>query len=236
MIPEIMVQVNAGSEKSFPGTRVQSFGNEFTFDEILSDENVFIQAVVAGRCAQLSTFEIKSGNQTIGRINTPQVYYGTNNIYANPGSLSTSFKSPNDNLTLSVNYLNTSVVSEGWLDYVQASAFTNLKYFNKPLLISHPDQVNFYSTGFNVLSSTVYQDLWNVTDPLNISGIKTDQIIPGGFNFQVLNNQARGRYVYFDRNDINLPNPKFIAKLENQNLHGLETADMLVVYHKNFKD
>ncbi|MBL0259489.1 MAG: type IX secretion system sortase PorU [Saprospiraceae bacterium] len=218
------------------GTRVQSFGNEFTFDEILSDENVFIQAVVAGRCAQLSTFEIKSGNQTIGRINTPQVYYGTNNIYANPGSLSTSFKSPNDNLTLSVNYLNTSVVSEGWLDYVQASAFTNLKYFNKPLLISHPDQVNFYSTGFNVLSSTVYQDLWNVTDPLNISGIKTDQIIPGGFNFQVLNNQARGRYVYFDRNDINLPNPKFIAKLENQNLHGLETADMLVVYHKNFKD
>ena len=86
-------------------------------------------------------------------------------------------------------------------------------------------------TIFNIPTETEY--VFNVTDPLNVKQI----IIP-------TNLDMFGFGAYLDtlteyvcvRNSSLLLTPSFIEQIPNQNLHGYNQADLIIVSHPSFLD
>jgi hypothetical protein len=75
--------------------------------------------------------------------------------------------------------------------------------------------------------------IWDVTDPLNISKIQTETI-DGKLTFVASNNELM-RYIALDPTTSSaFESPVIVGDVQNQNLHALTPVDMVILTHPNF--
>lgn len=75
--------------------------------------------------------------------------------------------------------------------------------------------------------------IWDVTNPLNI--VRMNHSVTDGVAGWVNDYYGRRSYAAWDENAL-FPTPKVAAVVKNQNLHGEQTPDMVIITHPSLKD
>jgi hypothetical protein len=128
----------------------------------------------------------------------------------------------------------TSTSSVGYLNYIEVNARRQLIMTGSVMPFQNVDNLGMASYNRYQLSNTNSNvQIWDVTDPLNISKIQTETI-DGKLTFVASNNELM-RYIALDPTTSSaFESPVIVGDVQNQNLHALTPVDMVILTHPNF--
>ncbi len=208
------------------------YTNQFDFSNTLLDKPIAMKALFAGR----------SNNTTKVKFNIGDIELSKNMNATNVGEVSDTYAikaifdediSPNVLNSVEVEYIkNNDSEAKGWIDYLELSTEDKLVYENKPLMIRQKSMYNHGSTGFRIESNKDDLIIWDVTNTaqcINHGYLSQNNVVSFGSNN---NNQLR-EYIVFDPNN-QYSQPSFVSSVNNQNLHGIDRLDYLIVSYKDF--
>ena len=224
----------------------QGSGNQWFWDkfEVLRDKNynfsfpnvipgqAKLNMVFAGRSENPSFYNVTIAGQNftsqeVRRVNTGDI----ETQHARNVRLNTDFNISEDNNTLQFSYPANGASSTGWLDYIELNARRSLQLVNGELIFRDLESIGQGSTTFNL--SNVNDDVvvWDVT---RIE--ETREITPNrsgqNLSFGAVTDELK-TFIAFDKNNVNRE-VEFVSPVENQNIHGIESTDMVIIYHKDF--
>ena len=173
-----------------------------------------------------SRFDVTINNQPIQQVNVPPVGGGLYDLVGQEAQAVSNGTVAQSGLSVNYNYIPGSFNSQGWLNWFEIFCRRNLS-------MNGIDQVLFRdwtSVGNNIgefvlSNANSNTQVWDVTDPLNPVKMQTAL---QGTDLKFINSCARlMEYVAF--NSSNFLQPVAIGKINNQDLHGLQPADYVVV-------
>ncbi len=137
-------------------------------------------------------------------------------VFGSETSTRKEFEVTGDKLQLGITHSSSATIHEARLDYISINYPRQLKLRNGYL------QFWLNQSSFALSSATSSTHVWDVTDPLNITALSasSDSKYTNDFTGQ-------RSYVAWDEN-ATLPSPKFVANVANQDLHAMETPDMVI--------
>ncbi|MDE6308817.1 MAG: hypothetical protein K2L81_01345, partial [Muribaculaceae bacterium] len=136
-------------------------------------------------------------------------------IFGSETTTRKEFDLSGDKLQLGIAHSSSATIHEARLDYIAINYPRQLKLRNGYL------QFWLNQSSFSLSSTTASTRVWDVTDPLNITGLT-------GRNAKYTNEYTGQRsYVAWDDN-ATLPSPKFVSNVNNQDLHSLPTPEMVI--------
>jgi hypothetical protein len=215
----------------FDATLTRDF--TFNFPDLVLTEPARLKSYVAARSTVNSTFSVSAGSgqltQQVNRI-FPANYNGA---FAN-FSVDSMWFNPNQTgqVKVTMTYNRPAAGSRGWLNFVSVNVTRQLR-FNGPQMAFRnvnaigPDNIAQY----NLNNATNQVVIWDVTDIFNIKAQQTS-LSGNTLQFRQLAGSLR-EYVAFDGTSFKRPKKK--GRIENQNLHGMQPADMVIVVPENFK-
>lgn len=207
---------------------------EFNFPNINSANRVTFRTVLVGRSfvntLNYSITEINSGNSsTTGLISTiPNSSYSP---YAREVYHTFDFSPTNSNLNFSLTLNKGSDPdAEGWVDYIEVIANRNLTMTSSQMSFSSLASVGTGSISRFVISSAQdIDEIWEITNPSEVSSISLTGTITKEFTLQT---ETLRKFVALVGSNFN--SPIFSKKVENQNLHSLGYADLIIIANKEF--
>ena len=128
--------------------------------------------------------------------------------------------------SIEVEYVKSSSPDEGWLDYIQLEYRKRITNKYEQIRISDSKSLTFSTSSLLVPSGIT---VWDVTNLNNTSIItpQSDKII-------YTSNAELKTFYYADATNYLVP--VAIGEIGNQNLHGIQNADFVIVYHPDFVD
>lgn len=193
---------------------------------LVSDTVEFMSSFASNGSEGGSTFAVKSNSQSLISTSLPT----TANDYGRK-EISFSLKNPSSNipLTIEVNRSNASILT--YLDKIELNARVNLvfggpQYAFRDYLSVGSGNISRVSVS-NMLGSYFVWDITDRSEPKIIEG----DLQSGVFSFNIHTDSLR-EFIVSDNNSFFAP--IFVKRVENQNLHGLSTADLLIVTHPDF--
>jgi len=134
-------------------------------------------------------------------------------------------------LTLKIGLSST---NKAWLDYATAISTTTLDMNNQSQLMFR--QVETYnqegSAAYNLKNCRSDIVIWNVTNPLKPQKVNSQQ--QGSIVSFADENESGSEYVAFSSSSSSLPQPFYVGKVSNQNLHSQQPVDHIIVTHPDF--
>ena len=138
-------------------------------------------------------------------------------------------------LTMNLNGL---AYARGFLDYIRLYTRRRLNMSSSQLFFRDTQSVGEgVTTRFQISGSSSNTHVWDISDMQNIRRMETSQS-GGVLSFSATTGTLR-EFVAFDVASGNLLKPVFPEKnkrTDNQNLHGIENVDMVIVTHPDFLD
>ncbi|MBP6827856.1 MAG: type IX secretion system sortase PorU, partial [Saprospiraceae bacterium] len=235
------VSAQGSGKKWFGDYFSQTRKKDYTFDfpHLVPGGSARVRMEFAGRCGcGTSGSNVRltaDGTGFTGNIGSVTV---SNNeaSYAALGVVRGNFQTAaTDQISVNVEYFNTSQESEGWLDYIEINARRQLTMtgqsmeFRDKLTLTEPATLFRLSgvTGTNLL----VWDITNAQKPLLQQKTQNGGTVEfGASTLGVLRN-----FIAFYDN-ATFPKPeKAAGKIAAQNLHGIENVHMAIVYHPDFE-
>lgn len=221
--------------------REQTFRNLFMFAGLIPTEPAQVEAVMGVRTNRSSTFQLVIGPETLtSSLSGTVPLDGTDAEITNPvvrdASIRTSanLAAEQVDVTLKFPFPAGATVSEGWLDYIQITARCALTWPGSgQLAFRDTRSLNQASTSFRLGNASADVWVWDVSDPLRPIRQLTESSA-STLSFGVETTSLR-EFIAFKPTD-NLLQPEAIGKRAPQNLHGITSAEMLIIYHPDFRD
>ncbi|HRK80842.1 MAG TPA: type IX secretion system sortase PorU [Saprospiraceae bacterium] len=223
--------------EKFKNQREKAYNRLFSMPN-LTGEAVRLEAEMALRAGRSSRFEIEIGGQTFQSNSVGSVILsGVNdNIteYARIARLQVNpvLSGGDINLTLRYPYPGGAAdESEGWLDWIQINA--------RRALTMSSSQMHFRSLAALTQASATYQidgassriRVWDISDPLRPK-VQAANLNGAQLSFSAAG-QALRQFIAFDA-ESGFLTPEAVGKIGNQNYHGLDHIDMVILYHPDF--
>tara|TARA_R110002096_G_scaffold86626_1_gene199123 strand:+ start:41161 stop:44607 length:3447 start_codon:yes stop_codon:yes gene_type:complete len=211
----------------------------FNFPDLDKSQEVKVRVSAVARASTSNTsMKVRIGSLPIDTLNFTA--HGTSNgaPYVTRGrdvngSIESSFQSNVDNFSVSLIYDNSQNPSGvAWLDFIEIQARRNLVWRSNSLRIRDVNSVGSGNISeFKISNATSNIEIWDITDlnqtfkiPTSLNGTE--------LSFTVATDTLRE---FIAIAGSNFSEPVFNGKIENQNLHSIFSADMLIVSHINFK-
>ena len=206
--------------------------SDFSFPNVLTNEPGNIKAAFAGRSNSTTAFNATvSGNKfsgTIRRSNTGDI----EDDYAHVGYINETFTPTSESLPVQIEYPQ-SASSTGWIDYIQLNVRRSLVFSGNQMAFSDPKTLNFPTSTFEVTNLSNNVTIWDISDSL----------IPKNQQFDLNSNNASfgvntttlKSFIAFEANG-DFETPTAIGNIPNQNIHEIDAADLLIVYHAAFEN
>jgi len=204
-----------------------SYSFNFTFPNIDNTSRLYIRSDIAGRYDATNYYTVNANGHSytssIASDNNAQY------LYANTSTDTISFipNSANINITVTKNTTN----AVGWLNYIELNATRNLIFSGSQMLFRNISSVGAGNISeFNISNTPSSLQIWEVTDPLNV---KEQLYTTNGNNgvFRIATDSLR-QFIAFDGSNYN--SPELIGRIDNQNLHNLGQADLIIVAYPDF--
>lgn len=216
--------------EAFDINTTQTFN--FTFPNVLQQDVLFKTNYAAHSPGVTSSVSARYQSQNLfsGTFSTGVVY--TDDYAAERTGTTTFIPSAGDNISITYSFIAGNSSCIGYLDYIELQARRALTFANT----NNMDQMFFRdlnSTGsgktaqFNIASAPANMVVWNVTDRINVK----QQILNNG-SFIAASDSLQ-QYVAFG--GTNFFNAGAVGRIDNQNLHALSQADMIIVTHPLFE-
>lgn len=205
---------------------------DFSFENI-AQEPVHINTYVASRASATSSFELQALGQTttiqIAGVNTGN----STGIFARHsiGSI-TAMPQQGADFDVQLSYNRSVSGAQGWLNYITVNAQRHLTmtgdqmFFRNPTVTGPDNKARFELDGLdpNVM-------IWDLSDPARV--VLQQFQNSGGAGSFVVHTEEHKEFVVFGNDDF--PKPRLAGKVQNQNLHGMTTHDLVIVVPDIFK-
>lgn len=224
-----------GSGKRWYGDQfknIDTYNYDFTFPNLVTSEPVTINAVLAGRSRTSKRFTVEvAGTQLqsdLVRETNSSFSRPAETTYANRASLEGAFEATSDDIELSITYTG----DEGWLDFITLNARRDLKVNTLPFFFRDTRTTNHASSTFQLEEVANDLIIWDVTNPLHPKVQSFD--LNGTRASFGANTTELKEYIAFTTDRAY--EPVAIETIENQNLHGIESVELVIVYPNEFEE
>jgi hypothetical protein len=228
------------------GSGKQWFGDYF-FQTRTRDYKMSFPNVVSGSTGRFRMeFAGRSGNASSIRFTAPGVSPYIRSIggvtvsdnesaYAQEVGLSGTFTPGSDELNFKLEYPPVSQQSEGWLDFIEVNVRRKLVMSGNFMVFQDLNTIDETAATFRLSGvNNGSLQIWDITQPNNPRR-QLNTLNNGIAEFGVETKGALRRFVALYENAA-FPKPEQVAgKVPNQNLHGITTADMVIVYHADME-
>jgi hypothetical protein len=204
--------------------------NDLTLSNIDKDAKATLRAAVAVRSARSSTVTLRvhSRNYT---ANTSGVSFDPESTYASIGRFMTTFNPTSDNFSTNISVSATSGDFEAWLDFIEINARRQLIMTGSQMGFRDIQSLNYPTTAYQLRNANGVE-IWNITEPT--AAARQFYSIDNGVASFSTESSALQQFIAFNPNGTFLK-PLGGGKVENQNLHAITRADMLIIYPKEFE-
>ena len=218
------------------GVSEKNYTDKFSFPNLTTD-SILVRGRFAGASFSSVPFTVILGNQSV----TTDVYAiagtGPDDTQARAASISERIASPfstSNPFSLKVSYNLKDVALKGWLDYVELNVRQNLKFSGTPFTFRDVRTLSKSTTNFQVANVNANVQIWDISTP---QLPKNQQFTnsSNSANFGANTEGSLREFAVFDKTGVFLKPSAAVGKITNQNLHGLETVDLLIVYPKEFE-
>lgn len=208
--------------------------SKFDFDNIDLGQPVNLMMSFVGRSGASSNVILNVDNLRFSKsINSVRID-DVEAIYAKPAVITETIELNNTSPSIVLQYPKINLSKSGWLDFLQFTYRRKLVYSNSPLSFFDTYSLDETKASFEIDNSNSELYIWNITNIHQVDNqlynINNDKI---SFSYQ-----PRGslqKFILFDPLKISAE-PRFIGKVEQQNLHALSDADFVIIYHNEFKE
>jgi len=131
------------------------------------------------------------------------------------------------NMAIDLEFVKSSSKDEAWLDYIQIEYRKKITTNYSQLRLSDTESLDYSTAGFNVPTSGF--QFWDVTDIGN-----SKIVVPSNGNLRYDVNGNLKTFYMVKSGEYLTPEP-IGALIPNQNIHGIERADLIILHHEQFK-
>ncbi len=208
-----------------------SYDFVFNFPNIDLASPVSINFIGASRADVGSVFTVSSGGSS---LNAPTAHVITSSYtsrFAQYGVGSFTTVSSSDLVNINVDYNKPTSGAIGWLDELEINARRNLVMHGDQLFFRDLQSVGVGNVStFSMGSATGVSNVWDISDPLNV---KEQQYVLSGTNasFSIATDSLKNFVAFSTNYDTQVFG---LGKVDNQNLHSILQADMVIVSHTDF--
>ncbi len=214
----------------------ESFENDFFYDfpfefpNIDSGYDVQMKFSYVVRSEEKSNFTVYANNNEIACIELPAFNTG-GSTYALSIDKNIIFNQNQPDLNITIKYDSPSPTSITWLDFLELNLKRHLIFNGEQLAFRELSSIGEGNiTEFNLSNANPDIKIWDVTDKFNIKQIEAE-ITGTNLYFTVPTDSLR-EFLAWD--NFSFFSAEFIEKVDNQNLHGLEPIDMVIVTNPLF--
>ncbi|OAQ38773.1 hypothetical protein A5893_12045 [Pedobacter psychrophilus] len=216
--------------ENFEFTPNQSF--DFDLIGLVNNSPTFVKANMAIRSNISTSAAITLNGQNLYNLSSSALPLTFETDFANLVTQTASLNSvTGNNIKIGITYNKPNAASNAWLDYLEINYRRTLAINNGFLRFRDLKSVgNGNISQFNINNSGTNLRIWDITDaqnPNQSSYLSQSNTV----NF-ITKTDFLKEFVAF--NPSSFKEPKLIGKVSNQNLHGLASADLLVISPNNF--
>ncbi|MEM9299481.1 MAG: type IX secretion system sortase PorU [Bacteroidota bacterium] len=216
----------------------------FDFEGLSSDGEIKVTVDVMTQSFQTSSFDVSINGINVGSQSLASVPDFLNPLSNNPNRYSIKGRTSKKEYAIDANQINSDNAVEIGLSYNKGGTQRSIGYLNfidvqiKRDLALYSDQTIFRSlqslesgnSTYNISNASASVQIWNITS----------KEIPERQLFELTGSTARfgeegtelNEYVVFDPQTV--PAPTSITAIENQDLKGLPSSELLIVAHPDF--
>jgi antitoxin (DNA-binding transcriptional repressor) of toxin-antitoxin stability system len=224
----------------FKFAREKNYDNLFMLKGLQTTEPVSIRASMALRATPSSRFFLDIEGQTLSSQTVPGVPIGgQNEIYndlAPNSSLTGTVSLSDENFDVLLRYPHPGGTSQssGWLDFIQVRPRLALRMEGDRTFFRDTRSMSRSTTTFVLDNAGSDITIWDISDPLQPQKQATNSSGSSQLFGVTTGNRLR-EFIAF-RNNADFPGAEAIGKVEPQNLHALESQEMLIIYHPDFAE
>jgi len=204
----------------------------FNIQGRVSGETVNIRVVAAARSNVSSSFMVYSNNDLLGSIqNSGTDLSNYTATYAYETGKVFSYMPQQDDVTVTLVYERPNSNSEGWLNSISINGRSKLNLAGPELAFRESRSVGAGNISeFRLENSNSNTVIWEITDP-DLPGNISHTLTGSTARFKLATDHIR-EFIAFNVNG-SFPSPGYsgegVGAMENQNLHGLQHPDMIIL-------
>ncbi len=206
----------------------------FTFPHHIPAMEVRLRIRLLARSGLNSSFILKANGESIASIDLPGVNMtSTTSNYASTNTSIQTFTTDNDEMNISLAFQDNGYNgAECWLDYLVLNSRSDLVMTGSQMHFRDLESVGTGNiSSFQCSGTQSSFRVWDITDIHNVKELPT-VFASGTLQFKTRTDTLRN-FILFDNNSFLAPeivdNP-----VPNQDLHGLDPVDMVIVTHPDF--
>jgi len=204
-----------------------SFG--FTFPNIDASTKVRMKTAVASACSSTSVYTINANGNVQNLVDPHPISPSDNYVLATEVSSILNFAPNSSTINVSVTKATSNAV--GWLNYIELNAMRHLTLSGSQLQFRSLASLGTGNVSqFKVANGAVNGRIWDVTDPVNVK----EQQFSTSSDTAVFNIATDSLREFVAFNGSGYFTPTLIGAIPNQNLHGLNEADFIIVAYPDF--
>ena len=211
---------------------VTSYNFPFLFPDIIKNRPARLKWRAAARSPVTTSFSLFHNSALLSQLNFPPVNTGSSiSDYAVAAGGTATFNAGDAEIDLLISFTQNTASSEGWLDYLLLNVRRSLAMYGNQMHFRDSESAGSGQVvGFRLKNAVAGTRVWDISDPLNISEPATE-ISGNTLSFKDITSQLN-QYIAFDGS--NYLEPEIIGRVANQNLHGIGSADMIIISHPLF--
>lgn len=204
----------------------------FDFPNLVKHKPVHLQIQVAGRStSEHSFYSVRANGNSL--IDSTKIFQlaNSNPMYARDLNNSVIFNSTSDQINIQLDYYANASNSRLWLNYIRLNGRRKLMMTGDPLAFRLPSTDTLPGTVEMLISGIENQLIWDISTPEQVKQ-QDFRLQSATAKFKINTNKEKRWYAF--KIDQSL-NPESIKTIENQNLHQIAQAEMLIITHPLFK-
>ncbi len=219
--------------ESFANETVQDFSRSFPFAHAVPNSTASLKVRFIGRNEVTMRYDVNVDGDTKTSSISRTTLDNIESLYAHIRTINEQVTISGPNPNISIEFFANGPQGEGWLDYIEMIGQENNIYTGTPLLLIDRDMLNYDSYGFRI-NSTEDLLIWDISEPHNVSSIIPESSgMDKTFAFDTENKLKA--FVALEKSGQH-PQPSFVEKVDNQNIHSISEADFIIITHSNFSE
>lgn len=222
------------SGKQWVGERLE-FNNAsidipgFTFANVETTRQAFMRYRVLARATAMSTYSITANANSIV---SKQIIPYTVDSFSQEVNEAKSFTPVEGTQAINFRYNTPTSTSQGYIDWVELNVPRKLLFTGGQLAFADPvTAIAGAVTQFKLAGAGSQVTIWEVTNPVDVKAVNAS-LMAGDTLSMVMATDSLRRFVAWNQSEF--LTAEFVDKIANQNLHGIDHADMLIVTHPDF--
>lgn len=208
-----------------------SYNYAFNFPNIDLSTPVNLEFSIAGRSGTGSSFTATLNSTSVTLPLTPVNMGSYHSKYAWPASGTLSTLPSSSLVNVQISYSKPTSESVGWLDELELNVRRNLVMSGDQMIFRDLQSVGAGNVStFTLSNALTVNQVWDVSDGLNPKE-QTFNLVSSNLSFNVQTDTLK-EFIAFNSNyktDV-----YGLGKVDNQNLHAIQGADMIIVTHPLF--